>query len=193
MDAANVDNFKKNTGWLILFSVLLVITGIFSLAAPFTTTITSTLLFGGIYISAGVFRIIHAFQSRETKGFLLKLVIGLLYAVGGLFLLFYPLEGAVTLTFVLAVMLISEGIFESVLAFQIHPHHSPDWLMLANGVVTLGLGAFIVTRFPLDTFWVIGTYVGISIIFSGVSLLMNAIAFRNAPPANPPASPAATA
>ena len=54
-----------------------------------------------------------------------------------------------------------------------------SWAAL-SGAVTLLLGVMIWRRWPGDGLWVIGTLVGIDLIFNGLTLVMLGIAVRSA-------------
>ncbi len=49
-----------------------------------------------------------------------------------------------------------------------------------NGIITIILGAMIAKTWPSSAEWAIGTLIGISIFFSGVSRLMISLAARRA-------------
>jgi uncharacterized membrane protein HdeD (DUF308 family) len=51
------------------------------------------------------------------------------------------------------------------------------WLLL-HGIVTLFLGLMIWKQWPLSSFWVIGTLVGVSMLLTGVTRLMMALEVR---------------
>ena len=69
------------------------------------------------------------------------------------------------------------GVFRIITPNVIHlPHRG--WLLL-SGVVTLLLGTFIWRQLPGAAVWVIGTLVGIDMIFIGWSWVMLALAARN--------------
>ena len=84
-----------------------------------------------------------------------------------------------TLTLFLAAYLLFEGIFEIIQFFQIRPRHGAGWLLL-DAAITLILAIMIWRAWPASSVWVIGTLVGISMIFSGFSRLMLALAAKRA-------------
>jgi uncharacterized membrane protein HdeD (DUF308 family) len=57
------------------------------------------------------------------------------------------------------------------------PLRGSGWLLL-DGIVTLILGVLIWRTWPSSTEWVIGTLVGISMLFSGASRLAISLAAR---------------
>ena len=79
-----------------------------------------------------------------------------------------PLTGILTLTILLGGFLLSEGTFELILAFRLRPQQNWTWV-LGNGIITLILGAMVLFQFPFNAPWLLGTLVGASILFTGIS------------------------
>lgn len=90
----------------------------------------------------------------------------------------YPLAGVFTATILLGSFLLVEGIFEIILAFQLRPVMNWIWVLI-DGMITLVLGGIVWSQSPASAPWLLGTFVGISILFSGISRLMLAIALRS--------------
>lgn len=90
----------------------------------------------------------------------------------------HPVAGLASLTLALAIYLFAEGVLELILSFQLRPRHGSNWLLF-DGIITLILGFMIWRTWPSSTEWVIGTLVGISILFSGITLLMLSLAARS--------------
>jgi len=67
------------------------------------------------------------------------------------------------------------------LAWKLRPVGGSGWLVF-DGVVTLIFSIIIWTTWPSNSAWVIGTLVGVSMIFSGVSRLGVLAAARRARP-----------
>jgi len=77
----------------------------------------------------------------------------------------------------LAVYLFSEGVLEFILAIRLRPAPGSGWLFV-DGIITLILAFMIWRTWPVNTAWVIGVLVGISMLFSGISRLMLSLAAR---------------
>ena len=92
-------------------------------------------------------------------------------------MLMHPLLGVLSLTLVLAMFLLFEGVMEIVLYFNIRRLRHSGWVLF-DGIITLILGALIWAHWPSTAVWVIGTLVGISLMFSGISRLMLSMAVR---------------
>lgn len=161
---------KENKGSLWL-GILLVVLGIIGLALPNFSTIVVESWLALLLVSAGGAKVAYAFQTRSRGGFIWKLLLGILYAATGAMLFFNPLTGVLTLTFLLGTFLLTEGTFELLLAFQLRGE--PNWAWaLGNGIITLVLGAIVWFGWPSNAPWLLGTVVGASVLFTGISRVM---------------------
>lgn len=158
----------KNIGLWI--SIITIVLGIVAILAPSFTTLVIEAWLGFILVSVGASNAFYALKTRP-EGFGWQLTLGILYIGTGLILLFNPLGGVLTLTLLLGSFFLTEGVFEAVLAFKLRPQKNWGWV-LANGLVTIALGASVWLGWPQDAFWTIGTLVGISVLSTGVSRLM---------------------
>ncbi len=163
-------DFNKQTNTGIWIGILLIVLGIGAIALPNITTIVAETWIAIILGSAGASNVFYAIQTR-SEGFIWKLILGILYVGTGIMLFVYPLTGILSLTLLLGSFLFTEGVFESILAFQLKPRQNWGWV-LANGIITLFLGALVWFEWPFDAPWLIGTLVGVSVLSTGVSRLM---------------------
>lgn len=171
---------SKNVGNRSLWTgVLLIVLGIAAIVLPAVSTIVAETWIAIILISAGATKLFYAFQTRENGGFAWKLLLSILYVATGIMLVVNPLTGILTLTLLLGSFLLTEGVFELILAFRLRPQ--PNWTSaLVNGIVTLLLGAFVWFQWPSNAPWLIGTFVGVSVLFSGISRVMLSLNARSA-------------
>jgi uncharacterized membrane protein HdeD (DUF308 family) len=88
-----------------------------------------------------------------------------------------PMAGLATLTLFLAIYLFLEGVLELVLSFRLRPLPGSNWLLF-DGIITLILAILIWRSWPWSTEWVIGTLLGISMLFSGAARLSLSLAAR---------------
>ena len=167
----------KAVNWSIALSVLLIIAGLIALLLPFISGVAITLFFGWLMIISGVTHFIFAFKTHTTGGRIWELLIGLVYCFTGVYLILHPLDALLALTLILACYLFFEGIVEFIHYFQLRPRHGAGWL-LVDGIITLILAVMIWRSWPASSIWVIGTLVGISMIFSGFSRLMLSLAAK---------------
>jgi uncharacterized membrane protein HdeD (DUF308 family) len=160
-----------NSGWLTAIAVFMIVLGIITIAFPFFATIASTLAFGWIFIIAGIAQIVYAFQSKGVGQIVWKLILGLLYLLAGIFVLANPLEGVLAFTLVLGITIFVQGIIQASMAFQLR-RVSPNWgWILASGIAGIILGILIWSNVPANAPWLLGTLIGINLLFDGVWML----------------------
>ena len=170
---------QRYWGYFLAAGVILISLGIVVLGAPFFTALAIETLLGWVLVIGGIIHGLHAFWTREWRGFILEFLSGVLYLVAGVLLLKYPLHSVLTLTLLLAAFFLIEGIFKVVLALQ--NRSTPGWVwLLFSGILALILAGIIWTGWPVSGLWVIGVLVGIYLIFGGTAIVAFALAARNA-------------
>ncbi|KJH72527.1 HdeD family acid-resistance protein [Aliterella atlantica] len=162
---------KGSSNGSLGIGIVLIILGILAIAIPAVSTIVTETWIALILSSAGVSKLFYAFQTRDRGGFVWKILLSVLYIATGLMLFFYPLTGVLTITLLLGSFLLTEGVFELMLAFRLRPQQNWTWV-LGDAVITLVLGAIIWFQWPFDARWLLGTLVGASVLSTGVSRLM---------------------
>lgn len=170
---------KKDTNKSLLIGALIIVLGIVAIALPAVSTIFAETWVALILGSTGVAKLVYAYQTRDQGGFIWKVLLSVLYIATGIMLFAYPLTGVLTLTLLLGSFLLTEGVFELILAFRLRPQQNWTWV-LTDGIITLALGAMIWFQWPFDAPWLIGTLVGASILFTGISRVMLSLNARSA-------------
>jgi uncharacterized membrane protein HdeD (DUF308 family) len=168
---------KRTSGISIVLSVSLIIFGILAIALPVASSIGVAIVIGWLVLFAGIAQVVHAFQSEGIGHIVWKLVVAIFYIVAGAYLIARPALGAAGLTLVLGTFLFAEGVADVVAYFSARKSGASPWMLL-DGIVTLVLGFMIWNRWPAGSLWVIGTLVGISMIMTGITRLMMALAVR---------------
>jgi uncharacterized membrane protein HdeD (DUF308 family) len=175
-----LDEVKRNRGWFLGLGIILVVFGMVALGCTFTATKLSVVILGWLMILAGATQVIHAFwKERGWGGFFIDALMGVLYLVVGFMVLGNPMATAVTLTLIIGMFLMFEGMFRIFTAISVR-YPNRGWLLL-NGIVSLMLGLMIWRQWPLSGLWVIGLFVGIQMILNGWSLVMLSVAVKNLP------------
>jgi uncharacterized membrane protein HdeD (DUF308 family) len=130
-----------------------------------------------LIVFSGVFQFIHAFQSKGVGHILWKLLVAVLYLIVGGYFLLHPVLGVAGFTLALAIFFVVEGVFDLVAYFPTRAIPGSGWILF-DGIVTLALGVLVWRQWPSSSLWVIGTLVGISMIFTGMTRLMLSLAVR---------------
>jgi len=169
---------QKGWGWLLGLGVVFILLGIIALGAPYALTLAVDLMLGWILIICGIVSIVSAFLSRNWGKFFLILLSGIIFVIAGILLLANPLKGVLTLAILLAAFLLVEGIFKIIYAFQMKSTQNWGWVLF-SGIISLILAILIWAQWPASLV-IIGLLVGFYILFSGISMVMLAIAARSA-------------
>lgn len=170
---------KKSVNGSLWIGVLLIVLGIVAIAQPAVSTLFAETWFALILISAGAAKLGYAFQTRNSGGFVWKLLLSILYIATGMILFISPLKGALTLTLLLGSFLLAEGVFNLILAFRLRGQQNWAWV-LTDGIITLLLGGMIWFQWPFNAPWLIGTLVGVSVLSTGISRVMLSLNTRSA-------------
>ncbi len=168
---------KKITGWYIAVAVLFIVLGLFGIIEPGVAGLGVTLLVGWILVIGAVFHFVAAFKGGGAKQVIFQVVIGIVYAIGGLYFLTHTIMGTATLTLLLAGIILAEGVIEVISYFRMRKEGASGWL-LVNGIITLALGGLIWFHWPSSTVWAIGTLVGVNLLITGITRLMFGLGVR---------------
>lgn len=171
MSASSAVSLKRASGWAIAWAVLIILAGIIAIFLPFISGIAITILVGWLLFVSGIFHLVEAFHARGAGSFFWRLLVGLVYLIGGFDIFIHPAFGLITLTLVLGIILILQGVLAIGGFLAVRARPGAGWILL-NGIVALLLGLLIWWDGPRAAVWLIGTLVGINLIFSGVTRLM---------------------
>jgi uncharacterized membrane protein HdeD (DUF308 family) len=164
--------------------IILFILGVLAIVVPPIATIAVEILIGWLLLVSGVVGLIATLRARSAPGFGWSLVSAILGIVAGIVLLGWPLSGALSLTMILTVFLVLEGVVSILYALEHKREISGRWgAMLFSGIVDLLLAGIIFAGLPGTAAWAIGLLVGINLVFGGSALIAMALHARNiAPP-----------
>src|SRR5262245_30896527 len=97
------DVVRRNWGWFLALGIVQIVLGAIALGETFLMTVFSVIMLGWLLIIGGISSIVHAFMERKWGGFVVDLLIGVLYGVVGFTMVANPGEAAITLTLVISV------------------------------------------------------------------------------------------
>jgi uncharacterized membrane protein HdeD (DUF308 family) len=157
---------RAKWGWIVALGVVYIIAGFVALGSVMIATVASVLVVGVMMIVAGVAELINAFQIKSWGKFLIWALLGVLYIVAGFVAFENPLLAAVLLTLMLGVSLVASGIVRIILAFSMKRETPWIWVALSS-VITLLLGLLILARWPINSVYILGLFLGIDLIMAG--------------------------
>jgi uncharacterized membrane protein HdeD (DUF308 family) len=145
--------------------------GVGAMAWPTVATIALEQLIAWLLVFSGISGLLFwrsfsvgrvGFAGLVTAG--LALFLGLIFA-------FQPFVGARTLTIILAVLLMVEGLLGVSIALALR-NQSTGWVWtLLSAVSTLVLAVLIIAGWPSTSVWVIGVLFGLNLLTTGAALL----------------------
>jgi uncharacterized membrane protein HdeD (DUF308 family) len=179
VSAALKKSIHDHWGLFLGEGIVLVLLGLAAIAIPLFAGLATTIFLGWLFLIAGVVGLVATIRARHAPGFWWSLLSASVALLAGAVLVAHPLQGLVTLTFVLTAYFVIDGIFVIVMALSHRRDLSGKWeWMLVNGVVDLVLAAVIISGMPGSFVWVLGLLVGIDLLFGGASLIAMALDAR---------------
>ena len=166
---------------LLIAGLIALVGGIIALLNPLAATITAVMLAGWILVIVGVIEIIGVFSATGWGARILALVLGVLTAILGLYILANPLISAVFLTWLVAILFVATGATKIFLSFGLRGT-GYLWIVLLSGIVSLGLGVMLLANFTLAVGFTLGTLLAIELISTGVANIALALRLRETGP-----------
>ena len=163
---SDITPLRAKWGWIVALGVVYVIAGFIALGSIVMATVASVFVVGVMMIIAGVAELINAFQIKSWGKFLIWALLGVLYIVAGFVTFENPLFAAVVLTLILGASLVASGAVRIFLAFNMKRETPWIWVAL-SGVITLLLGLLILARWPINSIYSLGLFLGIGLIMAG--------------------------
>jgi uncharacterized membrane protein HdeD (DUF308 family) len=179
MSGVAEDRLRGKWGWFLFLGFLLVLAGICALSRPAIATFSVVEVVGYLLLFAAGVEIASGIWAGSWGGFFLHLLGGLVYLFLGALIIEKPAEFAAGSTLVLAVFFVLSGLVRMVFSLT---NRFDGWVwMFLSGIVTFVLGVMVWRHWPSDTFWLIGTLVGIDLIFMGWTWVMLGLAVKSLP------------
>ncbi|WP_306118868.1 MULTISPECIES: HdeD family acid-resistance protein [unclassified Roseitalea] len=168
---------SRHRGLFWFTAVAGIIAGTLATLMPFIATFAANIAFAAVLIALGITQAFAAFRAGGIGRSVGMGLMGLLSVFTGALLVLFPAAGIVALATLLTAYLIVSGVLKSYFAFRLRPQDGWGW-MLAGGVASLVLGKLLLTGLPGASFWVLGLFVGIDMLFYSYGLLGLLIATR---------------
>ena len=154
-------------------AVLLVIAAIAAILLPFASATLLTIGIGGIAFAAGIGQFLRLGDESNSQGKLFRVLSGLLYIGGSIFILIDPIDSEVSLTLFAGILLLVEGVME--LASGASASGPAGGLSLVDGILTSLIGVLLVLEWPSDSLWALGTLFGVALFTSALKLFSSPV------------------
>ena len=172
-------DLKQATGMSIGWAVVMIVLGVVAIMMPYSAGIGVSVFVGWIIAFGGIAYLAYAFAAPGAGSFIWRMLIGIVYVIGGGYLALHPGLALDSLTVVVAAIFFVEGILEIIIFFQFRPLAGSGWILF-DGIMSLVLAYMIWRPFPSSASWAIGTLLGANLIVSGFTRLMYSVEARKA-------------
>ncbi|MEM0964829.1 MAG: DUF308 domain-containing protein [Verrucomicrobiota bacterium] len=174
------DVLRRNSKAAFWGGILSVILGIAAISLPGVFTLGIEVFIGTLLVIGGLVQVFSAFGSIGSKNWLLAGFVGALTAVVGVLFLLNPLKGVVALTALLGIFFLVSGVFRLVAAIQLRGSGKATGFAVVNAVITIVLGGLVLAEWPESSIYILGLFLGIDLIFIGLSLIAVSGAMKQA-------------
>jgi uncharacterized membrane protein HdeD (DUF308 family) len=165
--------------WFLIEGLILLVLGAAAIAIPPLAGLAATIWLGWLFVIGGVVGLVSTVRARGVPGFGWALVSAIVALAAGAMLLWNPMRGLVTLTYVLIAFFIIDGVVMIILALAHRRELSGRWQWMAfNGALDIVLAAIIISGLPGSLAWALGLLLGIDLLFGGAALIAMALEAR---------------
>jgi uncharacterized membrane protein HdeD (DUF308 family) len=171
-------HMARRWGWFVALGAALFILGILALGDVAAVTVASVIFIGAALMVGGVIQVIHAFANKAWSAFLLNLLAGVLYVIGGFLIMQEPVQGSVIITLFLLIAWMLGGILRIVIAVR-HREMRGWWLLLVGGIISVALGLMLFMSLPWSGLWVLGTLVAVELLVQGATWVQFGLSLRH--------------
>ncbi|HYY37286.1 MAG TPA: HdeD family acid-resistance protein [Xanthobacteraceae bacterium] len=183
LQRALTQSIREHWVLFLIEGIVLVVLGVLAIIIPPIATIAVTIFLGWLFLISGIVGLVTTFWARHAPGFWWSLLSAVVAIAAGIVLLGWPVPGAVSLTLLLIVFFIIEGVLSIMYALEHKKELSGRWgWMLISGIIDLILAAIIWGGLPGTAAWALGLLVGINMLFGGSAMIAMALHARHADP-----------
>jgi len=179
---AVVASVREHWKTFLAEGIILVVLGIAAIIVPPIASLAVAIFLGWLFLISGIVGLVTTFMMRNLPGFWWALLSAVLAIAAGVVLIGWPVSGVLSLTLVLIVFFLIEGVASIMYALEHRNSGRWGW-MLVSGIIDLILGAIIFAGLPGTAAWAIGLLVGINMVFGGTSMIAMALHARSIEPA----------
>jgi uncharacterized membrane protein HdeD (DUF308 family) len=169
---------RSKWGWILAFGIFSLIAGVIALAgSTMFATATAVYIVGFMMLFEGVAEIVAAFNARDWGHRLMWLLLGAIYVFAGFVCLQDPFRAATILTLLLGIALVIGGLVRIFLATRMK-QGTPWGGVVFSGLISFLVGLIIIAKWPVSSFFVLGIFLGVDLIFIGSSWIAVALALK---------------
>jgi uncharacterized membrane protein HdeD (DUF308 family) len=163
--ANTVKRFGEHSFWV---GIVLLLVGTAGVLLPVAMSVTTVAVIAGLMVAGGLLWVWHSF--RHGAGWVDWIKPVALLAGGGL-IAYQPWTGIASVALLIAAYLAFDAVASFSLAYHGRGKPGHGW-MVFNGVMDVLLAVIFLWGWPQSSLWMVGLFVGISLIVDGWTLVM---------------------
>ncbi len=167
-------------GWLLALGIVLMLFGGLILTTPLgviTATLTTEIWIAAALVVAGVLQLAHGLKTTGWSGRVWQMLGGTVFIIGGLLMFVYPTSGLISLTMIVAITLVAQGVTSLLVSGGFPEWSGRKWLIL-SAVLSIVAGLLVLFDLPTSAGWTLGTIVGAVLMLQGISLTLLGLEVR---------------
>ncbi|MFT3690704.1 HdeD family acid-resistance protein [Paenirhodobacter sp.] len=168
----------KGTTVLIISGVLALLGGFAALVFPLPASFAVTVFVGWAFLISGALGLWAAFSDKDMPHRGWSGFFSLVDLIVGVWMLAQPLPAMISLTLVIGALALASGIVRLYLALTQFRGTDMFWMMILSGLISAGLGLFVMFRLPEASLVLLGTLFAIELVVIGTTLLSLGLALR---------------
>lgn len=162
---------------LMLVGIILTIFGALLLASPMAAGEFVILAVAAVLVLTGVAQVIQSFRSPGSADRIVSALLGVVVAGLGMLVWANPEIGSGFLMALLMIFFVVNGLWKVTTAWRFRGASGWIWLML-SGLVSLVFVWLLWSQWPVAGAWVIGVFIGIDLLLTGLSMIVLAVTAR---------------
>jgi len=170
MNKALIDRFKK---YAKIGGIIFIILGLIGIFFPTFMTFSTLAFVAYLMLLAGISAgmLTWASNRNDWTGWLKSIIL-----IGvSIYMIFNPMAGAAALGLLFSFYFFMDAFSGFGVAFSVDGQKH-KWIWIFNAVSSLILGIIFVIGWPFTSLWLVGFFVGISLFFDGLALLVGSSA-----------------
>ena len=174
------DIFQSHWLLFILVGGLLIAAGAVAIVVPALSSIAPNEVLGLVLVFVGIVQIAQSGKMQGEALFAWHLTLGLVAAVGGVFVYLDPFRGVVTIMILMAIVFALHGLTQIAFAMKVRSLGGWHWF-LVSGCIALIVAGLLVMKLPYGHTFTTATVGGVSLLFAGWAYVAIARVSRGGP------------
>ncbi|GIU31660.1 DUF308 domain-containing protein [Shewanella schlegeliana] len=163
----------KGWKWFVIVGVVVTLAGFLAISLPVVAGMTITAIIGAIFLVIGLVQVYHTFSIPKWKAKSWYVISALFYLIGGIIILVEPFVGLFTITVMMVVIMLFNGVTRMFFGFNSRGHLDGWGWIAFSGLLSTAIAVYFLTLMnnPEFSLSLLGIFIGVSFIFEGISFI----------------------